>query len=115
MSVNNREIEREREVETENLKICHVSDASTELHEKNVYLALIVCTVCLLQYPNVSLDYITLNVSLCCTCGSVVDQDERKLSLNVRLECVHDCTGLVLNIVTHTPEYCWGVFLFDNL
>lgn len=63
MSVNNRETERE--VETENLAICRVSDASTELHEKSVYLAPTVRTVCLLQYLNVSLDYITLNVSRC--------------------------------------------------
>lgn len=34
-------------VETDNfkVKVSRVSDASTELHEKNVYLALIVCTV----------------------------------------------------------------------
>lgn len=51
MSVNKREIKREkwrqRQKQT-NLKvpISHVSDAFTELHEENVYLALIVCAVC---------------------------------------------------------------------
>lgn len=44
--------------------ISHVSDAFTELHEENVYLALIVCAVCLLRYPNVSLECVSLNVSL---------------------------------------------------
>lgn len=47
--------------ETENfkVKVSRVSDASTELHEKNVYLALIVCTVLFVKIC----ECVSLNVS----------------------------------------------------
>lgn len=57
MSVNNREKDRGWDGYKKNFKVqvSHVSDASTDLHEENVYLALIVCNVCLLRYLNVYL------------------------------------------------------------
>lgn len=52
MSVNKREIKREVGTETRKtlrVQISRFSDASTELHEENVYFALIVFTVCLFR------------------------------------------------------------------
>lgn len=56
MSVNKRNSEVGTETKDNfKVQISHVSDSSTELHEDNVYLALVVCAVCLLRYQNVSL------------------------------------------------------------
>lgn len=68
-------VKTERETEREKwgredfkVQISHVSDSSTELHEENVFLALIVC-LCLLRYPNMSLKCVSLNVSLYMSVG----------------------------------------------